>query len=180
MHCPLIAGVLPCFIVLTLCHLLVEDFCSYLQAAPLVQRSHASHLLCSQFCFFWLLGSLGKGEISLECSRSSLLPLLVRWLFPFIREMFPPSVPLYCPPSSVWCWLYLIPLCVDGFAFLSHSTSALQCQVVFLSQTSHFSVPVPGFFSCISYVWYMHHSCGWSCWTMKCYEFLLFQQMILC
>lgn len=157
---------------------LVEDF--HLQAACLVQRSYASHLLCSQFCFIWLLGSLRKGETSVECPWSLLLSLIVRWLFPFTREVFLPSVPLYCSPSAVWCWLYAIPLCVGGFAFLSHSTSALQYQVIFLNLTSHFSVLVPGFFSCIANVGYMHHSCGWSFWIMKCYEFLLFQQMIQC
>lgn len=166
-----------------------SDFVSLVSGRLLflsVSSTSSSEISCFSFAVFSVLflltfGELGNMETSVECPWSLLLSLLVRWcLFPFTRGVFPPSVPLYCSLSAAWCWLYIMPLCVGGFAFLSHSTSALQYQVVFLSQTSHFPVPVPGFFPCIPNVGYMHHSCGWSSWTMKCYEFLLFQQMILC
>lgn len=71
---PLIAGLLPCFIVLTLCHLLVEDFCSYLQAAPLVRDLML--LICCVLSFvsfdFWGAWERGRYLLSAHGARSFL------------------------------------------------------------------------------------------------------------
>lgn len=79
----------------------------------------SSEISCFSFAVFSVLFRLTFGERSVECLWSLLLSLLVRWLFPFTREVFPPSVPLYCSLSAVWCWLYAVCCMVDLRFFLT-------------------------------------------------------------
>lgn len=83
--------------------------------------------------------------------------------------------------TSVQCSMVLTLLCLPmlmDLSFLSHPTSASQYQVICLRQTLHFSVPVLGFFYVLLMRRCARTAVAKSFWALKCYEFLLFQQIV--